>query len=104
MPQYRSGARMDPNHVPHPPRTPKPPRLYPRTSLVIEDTQEALFDLADTLLQHGTNVQGNVDQGVGTSKVGPSTDHTGDSERSKHHVTPHPFTSYGSICYGPTSD
>ena len=47
MPQDREGARMDPNRVP---RTPKPPRLYPPAGPVIEDTQEALFDLADTLL------------------------------------------------------
>ena len=93
MPQYREGAKTDPNRVPCPPRTPKPPQLYPLASPVIEDTQEALFDLADTLLQHGTDVQGNVGQGVGTSKVDPSTDHTRDVDRSEHHVTPHPYTS-----------
>ena len=62
---------MDHNHVPHPPCTPKPPHIYPSTGPVIEDTQEALFDLADTLFQHGTDVQGNLGQGVGTSEVGP---------------------------------
>ena len=76
MPQDREGARMNPNRVPHPPHTPKLPRLYPPAGPMIEDTQEALFDLADTLLQHGTDVQGNVDQGAGTSKASPSTDHT----------------------------
>ena len=70
---------------------------------MIEDTQEALFDLADTLLQHGTDVQGNVGQGVGTSKADPSTHHTGDAERLEHHVTPHPCTLCGGICYGPAS-
>ena len=75
MPQDREGARTDPNRVPHPPRTPKPPQLYPPAGPMIEDTQEELFDLADTLLQHATDVQGNVGQGVGTSKAGPSTDH-----------------------------
>ena len=71
MPQDREGGKTDPNHVPRPPRTPKPPRLYAPVDLVIKDTQEALFDLADTLLQHGTVVQGNVGQGVGTSKASP---------------------------------
>ena len=49
MPQDKEGARMDPNHVPCRPRTPKPPRVYPPASPVIDDTQEALFDLAYTL-------------------------------------------------------
>ena len=97
MPQDREGARMDPNRVPHPPCTLKSSRLYPPMSPVIEDTQEALFDLADTLLQHGTNVQGNVDQGVGTYKADPSTNHTGDAKRSGCRVTPHPCTSCGCI-------
>ena len=39
---------------------------------MIDDTHEALFHLADTLLRHGTVVEGNVGQGVGTSKTGPS--------------------------------
>ena len=110
MPQDREGSRMDPNHVPHPPRTPKPPQLYPPAGPVIEDTHEALFDLADTLLQHGTDVQGNVGQGVGTSEADPShskdpsTDRTRDIERSKHRVTPHPCTRCGGICYGPASE
>ena len=60
--------------------------------------------MADTLLQHGADVQGNVGQGVGTSKVGPFTDHTGDAEHSEYHVTPHPCTSCGGIFYGPASD
>ena len=101
MPQDREGAKTDPNHVPHPPRTPKTPRVYPPASPIIEDTQKALFDMADTLLQHGTNVEGNVDQGAGTSKACPSIDHRGDAESSEHHVTPHPCTSCGGICYGP---
>ena len=58
------------------PCTPKPPRVYPPAGPVIDDTQEALFDLEDTLLQHETVVQGNVGQGVGTSEAGPS--HTQD--------------------------
>ena len=103
MPQDSLGSRTDPNHVPHPPRTPKYPWLYPHVVLMIEDTHEALFDLVDTLLQHVTDVQGNVGQGVGTSKSGPSTDHTGDAEHSERHVTPHPCTMCGGICYGPTS-
>ena len=78
MPQDREGARID--------------------------THEALFDLENTLLQHGTSVQGNVDQGVGTSKAGPSTDHTRDVEHSERHVTPHPYTLCGGICYGLASD
>ena len=72
MPQDKEGYRMDPNHVPCPSRTPKHPCLYPPMGPMIEDTHEALFDLANTLLQHGTDVQGNVGQGVGTSKAGPS--------------------------------
>ena len=77
---------------------------------MIEDTHEALFDLAYTLLQHGTDVQGNVGQGVGTSKAipshskDPSTDRTRGAERSEHHVTPHPCTSCGGIFHGPNLD
>ena len=104
MPQDREGARTNPNYVPHPPHTPKPPRVFPPAGPVIEYTEEALFDMAYTLLQHGTDVQGNVDQGVGTSKAGPSIDHRGDAESSAHRVTPHPCTLCGGICYGPASD
>ena len=104
MPQDREGARMDPNHVTCPPCTPKPPWLYPPAAPMIEDTQEALFDLVDTLLQPGTDVQGNVDQGASTSKAVPSIDHRGDAEHSEHHVTPHLCTSCGGICYAPASD
>ena len=74
---------------------------------VIDDTQEALFDLEDTLLQHGTIVQGNVGQGVGTSKAvpshskDPSIDCTIDAECLERHVTPHPCTTCGGICHGP---
>ena len=71
---------------------------------MIEYKQEELFDMADTLLEHGTDVQGNVDQGDGTSKVGPSTDHTGDVEQLEYRVTPHPCTSCGGIFYGHASD
>ena len=60
--------------------------------------------MEDTLLEHGIDVQGNVYQGAGTSKAGPSTNHTGDAEHSEHHVTPHPCTLCGGICYGPASD
>ena len=56
MPQDREGARNDPNQVPLPPSRLKPPRVYPPTGPVIDDTQEALFNLEDTLLQHGTIV------------------------------------------------
>ena len=97
MSQYREGAKTDPNHVPCPPHPPKPPRVYPPAGPVIEYTEEALFDMADTLLQHGTDVQGNVDQGVGTSKAGPSIDHTKDAEPLERRVTPHPCTLCGGI-------
>ena len=60
--------------------------------------------MAKTLLEHGTGVQGNANQGVGTSTMGPSTDHKGDAESSERRFTPHPCTSCGSICYGPTSE
>ena len=50
--------------------TPNHAWLYPPTSFVIDDTQEALFDLVDTLLRHGTSVQVNVGQRVGTSWTG----------------------------------
>ena len=76
MPPDREGAKTYPNRVPCPPRTPKPPRVYPPAGPVIDDTHEALFDLADTLLQHGIGVQDNVGQGVGTSEV--DTLHTKD--------------------------
>ena len=59
--------------------------------------------MAETLLEHATDVQGNVDQGAGTSTAVPSTDHRGDAKYSQHRVTPHPFTSCGGICYGPAS-
>ena len=71
---------------------------------MIEYTQEELFDMADTLLEHGNDVQGNVDQGVGTSTAGPSTDHSGDADSSEFHITPHPCKSCGGICYGPASN
>ena len=38
MPQDREGARTDPNLVPCPPHTPKPPRVYPPVGPVIEYT------------------------------------------------------------------
>ena len=60
--------------------------------------------MADTLPEHGNNVQRNVDQGVGTSMVGPSTDHRGDAESLECRVTPHRFTSCGGICNGPSFD
>ena len=66
--------------------------------------------MVDTLLHHGTDVQGNVGQGVSTSKVGPShsknpyIDHTGDTECSVRHATLHACTSCGGICYGPALD
>lgn len=50
MPQDRQGAKTDPNHVPRPPRTPKPPKVFPPAGLVIDDNQDALFHLVDTLL------------------------------------------------------
>ena len=49
----------------------KPPRLYPHAGIFIDDTHEALFDLENMLLRHGTVVEGNVGQGVG--KFGAST-------------------------------
>ena len=39
MTQDREGARTGPNRVPHPPHTPKPPRVYPPMGHVIDDTQ-----------------------------------------------------------------
>ena len=94
IPQDREWARIDPNHVPRPPRTPKLPHLYPPAGLVIADTQEALFDLEDTLLQDGTDVQGNVGQGVGTFEAGPS--HTKDPH------TTSPDHTRGTNCTGDT--
>ena len=73
----------------------------------------------DTLLQHGTIVQGNVSQGFSTSEPGtlhredPLTRYldrsratycTRDAEGSKRRVIPHVFTSHGGICYGPASE
>ena len=117
--QDREGDRNDPKCVPHPPRTPKPPWVYPPMGVVIDDTQEALFNLDYTLLQHGTVVQGNVGQGVGTSEAVPSntrdpltrspynpraTNQIGYIEGSECHVIPHPCTTRGGICYGPASE
>ena len=119
MPKDREGARTDPNRVPRHPRTPKIPWVYPLVGLVIDDTHEALFDLEDTLLQHGTVVQGNVGQGIGTFEAVPShtqyphttspdhtrgIDHIGYAEGLEHHVIPHPCTMCGGICYGPASE
>ena len=56
MPKDREGTRIDPNLLPHPPCTPKPPWVYPPAVPVIEYTQEAIFDMVDTLLEHGTDV------------------------------------------------
>ena len=53
MPQDREGARTDPNQMPCPPHTPKPPWVYPLAIHMNDDTYEALFDLADTLLNMG---------------------------------------------------
>ena len=98
-----------------------PPHLYPPASHVIEDTQEALFDLENTLLRHGTDVEGNVGQGVGTSVASEygddtswarpsyiedpvrspdptiSRDHNGHAEGSKCHGMPHPYTTCRNI-------
>ena len=38
MPQDREGARADPKHVPRPPPTPKPPRVYHPVGTMIDDT------------------------------------------------------------------
>ena len=38
MPQDMEGVRTDPDHVPHPPRTAKPPWVYPLAGPVIDDT------------------------------------------------------------------
>ena len=69
--------------------------------------------MEDTFLRHGTTVNKNVGQGVGTSGVGTSRvgqlyiedlvrytdptisrDHNGNAEGSEHHVMPHPCTTY----------
>ena len=104
--------------MPCPPRTPKPPQVYPPISVVIDDIHDDIIDLGDTLLQHGTVVQGNVGQGIGTYEAGPShaqdphttsLDHTrgidcmGDAEGSERRIIPHPCTTCGGICYGPSS-
>ena len=68
MPQNREGSRTDPNYVPRAPRPPKPPWVFPPVGPVIDDTHAALLDMEDTLLRHGTNVEGN----VGTSEAGTS--------------------------------
>ena len=100
----------------------KLPLLYPLVGPVIDDRHEALFYLVDTLLQHGSDVEGNVGQGVGRSDTGPSRvgpshtknphrsldptrsrDHIGHAKGSKCHVMPHHSTTYGNICYGPSS-
>ena len=93
---------------------------------MIDDTHEALFHLADTLLRPGTTVEENVGQGVGTSETSPSwvgqsrdgPSHTKDPFRSpdptrfrdhtrhayglEHYVIPHPCIACGNICYGPS--
>ena len=54
------------------PRTPNPPWLYPLAGPVIDETHEELFNLADTFLRHGTDVEGSVGKWVGRSETGPS--------------------------------
>ena len=54
---------------------------------MIDDTQESLFDLVDTLLRHGTIVEDNVGQGVGTSRAntfGARPSPTKDPDRSPY--------------------
>ena len=95
MTQDREASRTNPNHVPCPPCTPKPPQVYPPTGLVIDDIQKALFDLADTLLQHGTCTS---EAGPSPTQDPPTTspdrtrgiDRTGDAKGSERHVIPHP--------------
>ena len=77
MPQYRKGARIGTNCVRRTLHTPNPPWLYPLAGPVIDETHEALFHLTNTLLRHGTDVEGSVGKGVGRyescpSQVGPS--------------------------------
>ena len=43
---------------------------------MILDTHEELLDLEDTLVRHGTHIEGNVGQGVSTSGVGTTRDGT----------------------------
>ena len=72
MPQDRQGARIGTNCVQQTPHTPNPPWLYPLAGPMIDETHEELFHFADTLLRHGTDVEGSVGQGVGRSEIGPS--------------------------------
>ena len=76
---------------------------------------EELFDLVDTLLRHGTTVEGNVGQGVGTSGADTvdlvrypnrtiSRDQSGHVEGLEHHVMPHPCLTCRNICYGNSSE
>ena len=117
MTQDRQGARIGTNCVRQTPHTPNPPWLYPPVGPVIDDTHEALFHLADTLLRHGTVVEGNLGQGAGPSRVGPShiddplrspdptrsRYHTRHVEGLESHIMPHPCTTCIKICYGPFS-
>ena len=57
---------------------------------MISDTHEELLDLEDTLLRHGTHIEGNVGQGVSTSGVG--TTRAGTCGARKSH-TNDPFRS-----------
>ena len=49
----------------------KTTKLHPRAGPMIDDTHGDLFDLEDTLLRHGTVVEGNVRKGVRSSEAGP---------------------------------
>ena len=78
---------------------------------MIDETQEALFYLIDTLLQHGTIVERNVGEGVVPYEVRPSRDKpsgsgagSGQDDGTAHHVLGHPCTTCGNLCYGPSSD
>ena len=80
------------------------------------------------MLRHGIAIEGNVGQGVGTSRDETSRagtsgarpshtedplrspdptisrDHTRHAEGSECHVMPHPCTTYRNICNGPSSE
>lgn len=94
--------------------------LYSHTNRLFDDTQEALLQLLQTLVHHGTFVK--IHLVVGTSTVGPSYSFHGKEESPpgvdgmghsldvtlerdiKHRFLPHPYMCYGSILFGPSCE
>ena len=109
MPQNREHDRVDPNRVRLPPHPRNPTHLYHASTSVFDQTQDALLQLSQTLLQHITYIQSH---GVATtSKEDASTgghargepSHAAQSTDIEHPPVPHICTSCHGMCCGSSS-